>query len=380
LHEAERMLNMKIKKVEVFAARLLLKEPFVISYVHLDDMPTIFVRVETDEGTVGWGEAVPDQNVTGETWESTYHVIKHELAPLIINEDPFAIDYIHQKFSHKINGVPSAKAALDIAIYDLMGKITGQPVYQLIGGKAHEELQVPRVISIKDPQEMAEDARSFVEAGFRNIKMKVGTNADTDIERIKAVRNAIGNTIQLRVDANQGWNRIEALKVIRETSECHVDWYEQPVKAHDIRALKEIRSVANHKVMIDEGVHNIYDLVNVIEMRAADMLNIKLMKSGGIYPALALASLAEAADMPCQVGSMVESAIGTMAGAHLAMSKNIIQTNEMVGPLMFIKDVAKVHYNRDVIQFSNNPGLGIDVDEAYVNEITRFSCEINKPV
>lgn len=371
---------MKIKKVEVFAARLLLKEPFVISYVHLDDMPTIFVRVETDEGTVGWGEAVPDQNVTGETWESTYHVIKHELAPLIINEDPFAIDYIHQKFSHKINGVPSAKAALDIAIYDLMGKITGQPVYQLIGGKAHEELQVPRVISIKDPQEMAEDARSFVEAGFRNIKMKVGTNADTDIERIKAVRNAIGNTIQLRVDANQGWNRIEALKVIRETSDCHVDWYEQPVKAHDIRALKEIRSFANHKVMIDEGVHNIYDLVNVIEMRAADMLNIKLMKSGGIYPALALASLAQAADMPCQVGSMVESAIGTMAGAHLAMSKNIIQTNEMVGPLMFIKDVAKVHYNRDVIQFSNNPGLGIDVDEVYVNEITRFSCEINKPV
>ncbi len=380
MHEVERMLNMRIKKVEVFAARLLLKEPFIISYVHLDDMPTIFVRIETDKGIVGWGEAVPDQNVTGETWESTYQIIKHELAPLIINEDPFAIDRIHQKFNHKINGVPSAKAALDIAIYDLMGKITGQPVYQLIGGKAHEELQVPRVISIKDPQEMAEDARSFVAAGFRNIKMKVGTNADTDIERIKAVRNAIGNTIQLRVDANQGWNRIEALKVIRETTDCHVDWYEQPVKAHDIRALKEIRSVVNNKVMIDEGVHNIYDLVNVIEMRAADMLNIKLMKSGGIYPALALASLAEAADMPCQVGSMVESAIGTMAGAHLAMSKNIIQTNEMVGPLMFIKDVAKVHYNGDVIQFSNKPGLGIEVDEAYVNEITRFSCEINKPV
>ncbi len=380
MHEVERMLNMRIKKVEVFAARLLLKEPFIISYVHLDDMPTIFVRIETDKGIVGWGEAVPDQNVTGETWESTYQIIKHELAPLIINEDPFAIDRIHQKFNHKINGVPSAKAALDIAIYDLMGKITGQPVYQLIGGKAHEELQVPRVISIKDPQEMAEDARSFVAAGFRNIKMKVGTNADTDIERIKAVRNAIGNTIQLRVDANQGWNRIEALKVIRETTDCHVDWYEQPVKAHDIRALKEIRSVVNNKVMIDEGVHNIYDLVNVIEMRAADMLNIKLMKSGGIYPALALASLAEAADMPCQVGSMVESAIGTMAGAHLAMSKNIIQTNEMVGPLMFIKDVAKVHYNGDVIQFSNKPGLGIEVDEAYVNEITRFSCEINKPI
>ena len=96
-----------------------------------------------DNGLVGWGEAVPDQNVTGETWESTYEVIKNELAPLLINESPFAIDHIHNQFTAKIDGVPSAKAALDIALYDLMGKITGQPVYQLIGGRSHEELQVP---------------------------------------------------------------------------------------------------------------------------------------------------------------------------------------------------------------------------------------------
>ncbi|KRF52563.1 mandelate racemase [Bacillus sp. Soil768D1] len=367
---------MRIKKIEVFAARLLLKEPFVISYVQLDDMPTIITRLETDEGIVGWGEAVPDQNVTGETWESTYHIIRHELAPLMINEDPFAIDRIHKKFNNKIDGAPSAKAALDIALYDLMGKITGQPIYQLIGGRAHEELQVPRVISIKDPQEMANDARNFVDSGFRNIKIKVGTKAAVDIERIKEVRKAIGKDIQLRVDANQGWDRIETLRVIRETAECNVDWYEQPVKAHDLKSLKEIRAVSSNKVMIDEGVHNIYDLIDVIEMQAADMLNIKLMKSGGIYPALALASLAEAAEMPCQVGSMVESAIGTMAGAHLAMSRSIIETNEMVGPLMFLRDVAAVKYNGDVIQFSDRPGLGIEVDEEYVKEITCFSCEI----
>ncbi|ACA39113.1 dipeptide epimerase [Lysinibacillus sphaericus] len=365
-----------IKKVEVFAARLQLKEPFVISYVHLDDMPTILTRIETDKGVVGWGEAVPDQNVTGETWESTYHVIKHVLAPLLINEDPFAVERIHKKFNEKIDGVPSAKAALDIALYDLMGKITGQPVYQLIGGKAHKELQVPRVISIKSPEEMAKDASEFVASGFRNIKIKVGTNAELDIARIRAVREAIGDEVQLRVDANQGWNRMETLKVIRETIACHVDWYEQPVKAHDLRALKEIRALSPCSIMVDEGVHNIYDLVDVIEMRAADMLNIKLMKSGGIYPALALASLAEAAEMPCQVGSMVESAIATMAGAHLAISKSIIHTNEMVGPLMFVKDVANVTYDKDILQLSHKAGLGIEVDEQYVKEITCFSCEI----
>ncbi len=367
---------MKIKKVEVFAARLELKEPFIISYVQLEDMPTIFTRIETENGYVGWGEAVPDQNVTGETWESTYQIIKHELAPLLLNENPFSIDRIHQKFNDKIFGVPSAKAALDIALYDLMGKISGQPLYQLIGGKAHDEIQVPQVISIKDPKEMAEDAARFVAAGFRNIKIKVGTNGTDDIERIKAVRNAIGKDIPLRVDANQGWDRIEALKVIRETADCDVDWYEQPVKAHDMKALKEIKTVSHAKIMVDEGVHNIHDLVDVIEMRAADVLNIKLMKSGGIYPALALANLAEAAEMPCQVGSMVESAIATMAGAHLSISKSIIDTNEMVGPLMFTKDVAKVQYDGDVIQFSGAPGLGVEVDEEYVREITRFSCEI----
>jgi L-alanine-DL-glutamate epimerase-like enolase superfamily enzyme len=147
------------------------------------------------------------------------------------------------------------------------------------------------------------------------------------------------------------------------------------VKAHDVKSLTEIRAVSPHKIMVDEDVHHIHDLMNVIEIRAADMLNIKLMKSGGIYPALA--NLAEVAEMPCQVGLMVESAIGTMADAHLARSRSIIESNEMVGPLMFIQDVATVNYDGDVIQFSEMPGLGIEVDENYMKEITRFSCEIN---
>ncbi|OZI10832.1 dipeptide epimerase [Bacillaceae bacterium SAS-127] len=367
---------MKIKKIDVFAARLPLKEPFIISYLRLDDMPTVLTRVETESGLVGWGEAVPDPIVTGETWESTYQIIQNELAPLLINESPFSIDRIHRKFNATVSEVPSAKAALDIALYDLMGKMTGQPVYQLIGGKAHEELQVPQVISIKDPAVMAKDARNYVAAGCRNIKIKVGTNAKVDIQRIQAVREAIGADVQLRVDANQGWSRVEALKVIRETADCDVDWYEQPVKAHDLKSMKEIRSVSPASIMVDEGVHNIHDLVDVIEMRAADMLNIKLMKSGGIYPALALANLADAADMPCQIGSMVESAIGTMAGAHLAMAKSIIETNEMVGPQMFSKDVAEVTFNGDVLQLSDQPGLGVEVDEDFVKEITCFSCEV----
>ena len=363
---------MKIKKVDVFAARLPLKEPFIVSYVRLDDMPTVFVRVEMDGGLTGWGEAVPDQNVTGETWEGTYLAIRKELAPLLIGESPFSIDRIHTMFDRKIYGAPSAKAALDIALYDLMGKLTGQPIYQLIGGKSHGQLQVPQVISIKEPEEMARDAKDFVASGFRSIKIKVGTTATDDIARIKAVRRAIGEGVQLRVDANQGWSRIEALQVIRETVDCAVDWYEQPVKARDLKSLEAVKEKSHANIMVDEGVHTIHDLFQAAEMGAADMLNIKLMKAGGIYPSLALASLAEACNMPCQVGSMVESAIATMAGAHLAMSRSIIESNEMVGPLLFSRDVASVRYNGDTLEISDAPGLGVEVDEEYIKEITHF--------
>ncbi|WP_257348249.1 mandelate racemase/muconate lactonizing enzyme family protein [Pseudalkalibacillus decolorationis] len=367
---------MKIIKVEVFAIRLPLNEPFVIAYDHYEDMPTIVTKVVTDNGLVGWGEAVPDQHVTGETWESTFQVIQHELSPLIINESPFSIDLIHKKMNEKIFGAPSAKAAIDIALYDLMGKESRQPIYQLIGGKSHSRLNVPRVISMKTPGEMADDANVAVEAGCENIKIKVGSDPFEDIKRIKAVREAISDSVRLRVDANQGWSRTDALIVIENTKDCLVEWYEQPVEAGDLLSLQEIRAASKVKIMVDEGVHNSHDLLKVIQIRAADLLNIKIMKSGGIYPALALANIAEAAGMPCQVGSMVESAIATMAGAHLSISRSIIQSNEMVGPLMFSKDIGSTRYANYVLEVEETAGLGVEVDESLIKEFTNNYCLI----
>lgn len=362
---------MTIKKVEVYAIRIPLKEPFVVAYDRYDDMPSILTKVETEDGLSGWGEAVPDQHVTGETWESAFQVIQHELAPLIVDQNPFHIDLIHRMMREKICGVPSAKAAIDIALYDLMGKISGRPVYHLIGGKSHPQLHVPQVISIKAPDQMAADAKQIVEAGHRHVKIKVGTDPDLDVERIKAVRSAIPGDVKLRVDANQGWDRIGALNVIERTRDYKVEWYEQPVKADDLLSLAEISQVSHAKIMVDEGVHNSEDLLNVVRLRVADLLNIKLMKSGGIYPALTLAGIAEAAGMPCQVGSMVETAVATMAGAHLSLARSIIRSNELVGPLMFAQDVAPIRYSGDILEVGQKPGLGVDVDEPLVKELTR---------
>lgn len=358
--------KMKIKQVEVFGLEIDLKVPFIISYDRYDVMPTILTRIETESGIVGWGEAVPDQHVTGETWDSTIEIIHHELASLVIGESPFNINLIHKKMNEKIKDVPGAKAAIDLALYDLMGKISKQPVYRLIGGKSHRKLDIPQVISILSPKEMAKKAKEYVDQGFKHVKIKVGTDPDTDIKRIRMVREVLPNDVRLRVDANQGWTVNEAIYVIRQTQDCQVDWYEQPTKAGDHEALAEVRKATNVNIMADESVHQMSDLIDIMRVRGADYINIKLMKTGGIYPALQLANLAESYRVPCQVGSMVETAIGTMAGAHLSISQHIIHSNEMVGPLMFKEDVAKTDYQDGTLVVQDRPGFGIDVDEEMV--------------
>lgn len=358
--------KMKIKQVEVFGLEIDLKVPFIISYDRYDVMPTILTRIETESRIVGWGEAVPDQHVTGETWDSTIEIIHHELASLVIGESPFNINLIHKKMNEKIKDVPGAKAAIDLALYDLMGKISKQPVYRLIGGKSHKKLDIPQVISILSPKEMAKEAKEYVDQGFKHVKIKVGTDPDTDIKRIRMVREVLPNDVQLRVDANQGWTVNEAIYVIRQTQDCQVDWYEQPTKAGDHEALAEVRKATNVNIMADESVHQMSDLIDIMRVRGADYINIKLMKTGGIYPALQLANLAESYRVPCQVGSMVETAIGTMAGAHLSISQHIIHSNEMVGPLMFKEDVAKTDYQDGTLVVQDRPGFGIDVDEEMV--------------
>lgn len=358
--------KMKIKQVEVFGLEIDLKVPFIISYDRYDVMPTILTRIETESGIVGWGEAVPDQHVTGETWDSTIEIIHHELASLVIGESPFNINLIHKKMNEKIKDVPGAKAAIDLALYDLMGKISKQPVYRLIGGKSHKKLDIPQVISILSLKEMAKKAKEYVDQGFKHVKIKVGTDPDTDIKRIRMVREVLPNDVRLRVDANQGWTVNEAIYVIRQTQDCQVDWYEQPTKAGDHEALAEVRKATNVNIMADESVHQMLDLIDIMRVRGADYINIKLMKTGGIYPALQLANLAESYRVPCQVGSMVETAIGTMAGAHLSISQHIIHSNEMVGPLMFKEDVAKTDYQDRTLVVQDRPGFGIDVDEEMV--------------
>ncbi|PES31534.1 mandelate racemase/muconate lactonizing enzyme family protein [Bacillus cereus] len=364
---------MKITAIHLYAIRLPLRKPFVISYGSYSDMPSIIVKMETDEGIIGYGEGVADDHVTGESWESTFHTLKHTLTLALIGQNPINIEKIHDMMDNTIYGVPTAKAAIDIACFDIMGKKLNQPVYQLIGGRYHEEFPVTHVLSIADPEEMAEEAASMIQKGYQSFKMKVGTNVKEDVKRIEAVRERVGNDIAIRVDVNQGWkNSANTLTALRSLGHLNIDWIEQPVIADDIDAMAHIRSKTDLPLMIDEGLKSSREMRQIIKLEAADKVNIKLMKCGGIYPAVKLAHQAEMAGIECQVGSMVESSVASSAGFHVAFSKKIITSVELTGPLKFTKDIGNLHYDVPFIRLNEKPGLGIEINEDTLQELTVF--------
>lgn len=364
---------MKITAIHLYAIHLPLHAPFVISYHTYDYMPSIIVKIETDEGIVGYGEGVADEHVTGESWEGVFHILKNTLAPVVIGQNPMEIEKVHDLMNQAIYSAPTAKAAIDIACFDIIGKKLKQPVYQFIGGRYHEEFPITHVLSIAEPEKMAAEASFMLEKGYQSFKMKVGTNVRKDVERIQAVRAQVGEEIAIRVDVNQGWkNSATTLVALNQLRDCHLDWIEQPVVADDIDGMVEIKSKTSIPLMIDEGLKGQREMLEIIQKRAAHKVNIKLMKCGGIYPAVKLSNQAELAGMDCQIGSMVESSIGSAAGYHVAFSKKVITSVELTGPLKFSKDVGNLQYDVPYIRLTEQPGLGVDVNEDILHELTVF--------
>lgn len=335
-------------------------------------MPSIILELETDTGLVGYGEAVPDEHVTGEYFISVYEMLKALLVPQILGENPMDIEKIHAKMDAVLAGNPAAKAAVDIACYDLIGKALGTPVYNLLGGQAHKTLTYPKVLSIEPPEIMAEKAVKAMQDGYPSLKLKVGRDgAQMDVARIKAVRKAVGPEVQIRVDVNQGWKTPgTAVAAIRQLEEENLTWIEQPIVMGDVRGLAEVRAKTAVPIMADETMQSMEQLHEIIRYDAADVINIKLMKCGGIFHAVQIAKAAEGAGIACQIGSMVESSIGSAAGYHAAMSRRNIESTELTGPLLYSEEIGDLTYKFPEVLLSDKPGLGVEVDLAQLKKLT----------
>ncbi|TFE03968.1 mandelate racemase/muconate lactonizing enzyme family protein [Jeotgalibacillus salarius] len=370
---------MKIIRAEMWGIHLPLKEPFVVSYARFESMPSIILKLTTDTGLEGYGEAVPDEHVTGESFYGAYALLEKVLMPEVMGQSPFQIEEIHGRMNAALKGNPSIKAAVDIACYDLMGKAVGLPVYNLIGGRAHEKLGYPKVISIGEPSKMSEAALDALENGYEHLKIKLSGDAALDVQRLKEIRLAVGESVPIRVDVNQGWGTYETAKrALAQTESLKLDWVEQPLVPEAFKEMNELRQSTTTALMLDESICTEKDLQCAIETRSADKINLKLMKSGGIYPIIHMAKTAEAAGLACQIGSMVESSIGSAAGYHAAMARKNIETTELTGPLLFSKDPGNLQYEIPYVHLGEKSGLGVDVDEAVLEELSEMQSVLEE--
>lgn len=362
---------MRITKVDVYTISLPLNEPFIISYISYESMPAIIIKVHTDSGIVGYGESVPDEHVTGESIMSVHAALKHQLVPAVLGEDPRNIQHIHAVMDRSLALNGAAKAAIDIACYDILGKSSGLPIYSLLGGRKKDQPMIPKVLSILEPDVLATQATEAMNEGYQEIKMKLGTDPRKDIERVRAVREAVGPDVPIKVDANQGWETVPtARNVMKALEPFNLAWVEQPLRRGDHSFFSQLKDRTSIPLMADESLINEQDLRTFLRDGSVDYVNIKLMKSGGIFQAHKLATQAELFGMSCQIGSMVESSIGSAAGFHVALSKNNIIATEISGPTRFSKDTGNLSYDLPYVQMPDGPGLGIEVDEQQIKQMS----------
>src|SRR5699024_7335687 len=361
---------MYITKVDIHTIYLPLKEPFIVSYTAYDTMPAIIIKVHTNTGIIGYGESVPDEHVTGESIQSVREALKEQLVPAVLGADPRNIQHIHDKMNEALVLNGAAKAAIDIACYDILGKVSGLPVYALLGGKKEDPPMIPIVLSILEPDVLAKQAKKAMDEGYKEIKMKLGTDAMKDLERVRAVREAVGTHVPIKVYANQWLTTIPtARQVINDLEPYRLSWIEQPLPKGDHSFFKRLKDHISIPLMADESVVEGQDLRTFLLDESVEYINIKLMKSGGIYPSHTLATQADLFGISCQIGSMVESSIASAAGFHVAVSKKNIISTEISGPTRFTIDTGNLTYNIPYVQLPDAPGLGIEVDDEKIKQM-----------
>lgn len=355
---------MRVTGATIHPIHLPLREPFVVAYARWEAMPAIVLELHTDDGLTGWGEAVPDETVTGESHAAATAMLAEVLLPAVLGREASDIDGAHAAMAAAVSGNPSVKAAVDLALHDLLGQAGRMPLHRLLGGSGERVLTYPRVVSVGAPEAMAAAAEAALGEGFTEIKVKVGAGETAeDIARVRAVCEAVGDRARVRVDVNQHWGTpAVAVPAIRQLEGLGLRWIEQPVHGSDIAGLAEVRAATSVPIMADEAVHGMASLLAIIGQRAADAVNLKLMKTGGLQPALAMVATAQAAGLSVQVGSMVESSIGSAAGYHLAAARAHVTSTELTGPLLFSRDVADLAYDPPAVRLPEGDGLGLVVD------------------
>ena len=353
---------MRITRVRLGRISVPLRVPFKTALRSVESVEDVVVEVHTDAGAIGYGEAPPTGVITGDTTGAIVGAIQDHIGRAILDRDVDDLEDLLQRVQRSIVHNTSAKAAVDMALWDLYGQLHRIPVYKLLGGARHR-IVTDITISVNPPEEMARDARDAIARGYDCLKVKVGANPALDVERLSAVRRAAGDGVCIRIDANQAWRPREAVRILNEMQAkgLAIEFVEQPVKAQDIDGLRYVTEHSDVPVLADESVFSPEDALRIMQTRAADLINIKLMKCGGLTNALKIASAAEVYGVECMIGCMLEAKISVNAAVELACAKRIITKVDLDGPVLCSEDpiLGGAVFREKEITVSDEPGLGI---------------------
>lgn len=363
----------KITKIVLYKINLDFITPFKISLGEAHSGAGIAVRIFTDMDITGIGEGSPYWFITGETQAISFEAAK-SIASLLLGKNPLAIENRLQEIDAFLVHNSTTKSAFDMALYDILAKHAGLPLYALLGGE-QREIITDFTIGIDKPAVMAQSAIRYVEEGACSIKVKLGTTRAADVQRIHAIRQAVGMDISLRLDANQGWDVVTAIATLKELEQYQVDFCEQPVAHWDFAALKRVRDFSPIPIMADESIFDHRDAARLAAMQACDYFNIKLAKSGGIHVGSKINAVGEAAGIACMVGGMFETRVGISAGAHLILAHSNIKFADLDTIHHYADDpvIGGAVFDGCKVTLPDSPGLGVDFDPAFLDKMEKIT-------
>ena len=357
---------MKIKSITPIGIALPLNNPIKMAGVELTTADNIVVRVETDDGTVGWGEAPSAPLMTGETVESMAAAVTY-LAPFLVGREATDLRGNLEVMEGWMYGNQSAKSAIDVALHDIVGKVEGKPVYELLAEKKRDRLPVLWMLAAGEMAADQDEAKRKLDEGFQAFKIKVGVNrVGTDVERAEHARHVVGSDIVLSADANQAWSTDDAIAFVSGAKRAHLDFIEQPTRGSDLDGMAAIAAAASAPLGVDEGIHSIADIRRHHDRGAASGGSLKLIKFGGLTRAHEAARLCDELGMKVNwAGKVAESSIATAALLHIAAVSPNMDWGLSISSQYLAADIVK---NPIVVSDGHTappagPGLGVDVDE-----------------